>query len=88
MLNKLFGKKDPAESYTSDELVDAGICPNCWGRQEYQDQFREYVVDRNKANNGDVPGKKAFIEQFVQDHITGIKLKGDVLTCPTCKLKY
>ena len=87
-LKKLFGSKNPAQEYNKPELIEAGVCPNCWGKQEYQDKFRGYVIDRNKVNNGDVPGKKAFIQQFVQDHITGIKLKSEELTCPTCKIKY
>lgn len=89
--DKLFSKKNKKIELTENELVEAGACPNCWGRQEYDDQFVEYVEDQTKSNiNHDKSNRKAFVQQFVETHVTGIRLKkdGDKLACPSCKGKY
>lgn len=72
-------------------LLEANVCPNCWGTQEYDNQFKEFVADQTKGNiNHDKTQKKAFVQQFVETHVTGIHLKqeGDYLHCPRCKGKY
>jgi len=90
---KIFGDKSDTHSevFTDEELVDAGVCPNCWGTQEFDNQYKEFVKDQTKANiNHDASNQKAFVTQFVETHVTGVKLKrdGDYQTCPKCKLKY
>jgi len=88
---KLFGKKKAKVELSEDDLIDAGACPNCWGRQVYDNQFVEFVEDQTKSNiNKNKQGKKAFVAQFVETHVTGIRLKkdGDQLQCPSCKGKY
>lgn len=87
IFEKLFGSKEKIE-LSKDELVEAGACPNCWGHQEYQDKFIEYVEDKAKSNiNHDKFNKKTFVQQFVETNITGIRLKkeGDIMTCPSCQ---
>jgi len=84
---KLFGSKEKID-LSEEELIDAGACPNCWGHQEYQDKFIDYIEDQTKSNiNHDKSSKKAFIQQFVETNITGIRLKkeGELLVCPSCK---
>lgn len=90
LFSKLFGNNEKA-NLTEEELLSSGTCPNCWGRQEYQDQFKEFVNDPTKANISHSPDqKKAFVQQFVETNITGIRLKseGEYLSCPSCKGKY
>lgn len=82
---KLFGIKEKID-LSKEELVNAGACPNCWGHQEYQDKFIDYVEDQTKSNiNHDKYNKKAFVQQFIETNITGIRLKkeGDLLVCPS-----
>ena len=86
---KLFGKKTEKIIVHESTLIELGICPNCWGRQEYEGQFQQFVKDQTKANiNHDKAHQKAFIQQFVETNVTGIKLKneGAVLTCPKCNI--
>jgi len=86
--SKLFGKK---KSISKETLLDAEVCPNCWGTQAYDDQYFEYVEDQTKSNiNHDHAHQKAFIQQFVETHVSGIKLKqeGASLQCPSCKSKF
>ena len=90
-IKRLFGFKPNVDSLSEAELVAAGVCPNCWGKQEYDNMFSEYVYDKTKSNiNFDKSGRKAFIQQFVETNITGIRLKkdGDRMICPTCKSGY
>lgn len=91
LFSKLFGKKKNSETFTDQELIDAGACPNCWGKQEYDGKYVDYVKDQTKSNiDKNKSGKKAFIQQFVETNVTGIRLKkdGDKQTCPACKLGF
>ncbi|MFK7846003.1 MAG: hypothetical protein AB8G77_11940 [Rhodothermales bacterium] len=75
----------------NNDLIEAGACPNCWGTQEYADQFVQYQKDRDRnVVNMDKTAKKAFIQTFVQDNMTGIQLKkeGYLLVCQKCKKGY
>ncbi len=89
---KLFGfTVETQDGLSKKELVDVGVCPNCWGRQEYQDEFKQFTFDKTKSNiNHDKSNQKAFIEQFVETHVTGIKLKneGDKVVCPKCNAGF
>ncbi len=91
LFKKLFGKKDGSSNVNEQDIVDAGACPNCWGRQEYEGKFIDFVNDQTKSNiNHDKEHQKAFVAQFVETHVTGIRLKndGNKMTCPKCKGKY
>ncbi len=84
-------KKDNDTAAKEADLVEAFSCPNCWGHQDYDNQFVEFVEDRQKdIINKDASAQKAFIAKFVEDQITGIRLKkdGDRLVCPKCKGGY
>ena len=91
LFSKIFGSKKNKIDLNETELIEVGACPNCWGYQEYDDQFVAYNKDITKSNiNNDKQNQKAFVQQFVETHITGIRLKteGEQLACPTCKTKY
>ncbi len=84
-------KRNKSMSLSEQELIEANVCPNCWGTQEYQDKFIEYRKDNTKANiNNDKHGQKAFVAQFVETHISGIQLKreSDRSHCPKCKSNF
>ena len=91
LLKKLFGSKKNSEVFTDEQIASAGACPNCWGSQEYDGRYLEFVSDQTKANvSNDKANQKAFIQQFVETNITGIKLKkdGKERACPMCETKY
>lgn len=78
-------KKKAQDAFTK---APEGICPNCWGDQEYDNIIREKFKDAQiDVNNGEA--KHAFIREFVVTHLDGIHLKkgNNSLECPTCKLK-
>ena len=63
-----------------------GICPNCWGEQEYGNVIRKMYVDKQiDVNNHEA--NYAFIQDFVVNRISGIKLIKEDKTymCPSCK---
>jgi len=89
--SRLFGKKKGKIDLSDEDLIDAGACPNCWGKQEYDNEYIEYFEDKTKANiNKDRKNQKAFVQQFVETNITGIRLKkdGDFLSCSKCTKKF
>jgi uncharacterized protein YbaR (Trm112 family) len=86
----LFNKKQKV-TLSDDELMDAGACPNCWGKQEYNDQYVDFLKDQTKSNvDNDKLHQKAFVQQYIETGITGIQLKreGDYVVCPTCNVKH
>jgi len=88
--SKLFNKKNKI-SLSDDELVEAGACPNCWGKQEYDNEYIEFTKDQTKSNiSNDKQHQKAFVQQYIETGITGIKLKqeGETLVCPKCNSKH
>lgn len=64
-----------------------GICPNCWGRQEYGPTVRRLYRDKQiEVNNKGA--RHTFIQRFVVNRIDGIRLrKGNTgHDCPTCMI--
>lgn len=61
-----------------------GICPVCWGHQEYDHQIRKLFRDKQiDVNNHQA--RYLLVQNFIVHHIDGIRLrKGKVERCPTC----
>jgi len=86
MIEKLVNFFKQSAEKTQGKIPE-GLCPNCWGEQEYDKMVRELFedmqidVNNHKANYG-------FIQDFVVTQLNGIKLvKGNnSFECPTCKL--
>ena len=88
MIEKLirFFKLKPEET---KDRVPEGLCPNCWGWQEFDHKIRKMYVDKQiDVNNHSA--NYAFIQDFVVNQIKGIKLEKeeDRLTCPACRIKH
>jgi hypothetical protein len=86
LLNFLKKKDTPEEPAAPD-----GICPNCWGRDEYGGHFYARV----KQENLDVNSKDSntgWIQAYANKHLSGIALKrtgnGETLVCENCKVSY
>lgn len=76
---------------TDEDYVNLGICPNCWGEQQWEGKFIQFEMDRERdVINGDQEAQKAFIQKFVEEHVDGIQLIDDlhVKTCPVCKIQF
>lgn len=91
LFKKIFGGKKESIDLNKEELIAAGACPNCWGLQEYENEYKAFSKDSTKANiNHDKQHQKAFVQQFVETNVTGIRLKrkGDQLICLKCNRKH
>ena len=78
--------KKPAEQ-TKGQTPE-GMCPNCWGKQEYDGKIRELYEDKQIDVNNHM-ANYAFIQDFIVTQLDGIRLiKGNNgYECPTCHLK-
>lgn len=88
MIEKLIAFFKRPASETKKETPD-GVCPNCWGSQEFDNVIRELYEDKQiDVNNGQA--NHNFIQNVVVNKIEGIKLqKGNSgLVCPSCKVTY
>lgn len=59
-----------------------GVCPNCWGRQEWDGEFYKKI----KANN--ITPNHSTYDSFVHkvvEKLDKITLKKDTFECETCK---
>lgn len=71
------------EKETKDK-TPKGLCPVCWGYQEYDKKIRTLYHDKQIDVNNHKE-KYSMMQDFVTEHINGIKLKeGEISTCPKC----
>lgn len=84
LLNFL-NKKDTPE----EESFPEGVCPNCWGREEYGGHFYERV---KKDNINTKDPKAGWINDYASKHLKGITLKpsgnNEELICEGCNVTY
>jgi hypothetical protein len=62
-----------------------GLCPVCWGYQQYDQKirilFRDKQIDVNNHRD-----KYLLVQDFIKKHIDGIHLaKGKIETCQQCE---
>ena len=82
-IQNYFKKKiDDDETESSPE----GVCPTCWGKQEWQGEYYEQMKAHNITPESDTYNN--FIKEFVTKNIEGIKIKEDTYTCTTCNLSH
>ncbi len=86
LLNFLKKKDTPEE-----QPFPSGVCPNCWGREEYGGHFYERVVKEN-LNVNDKDPKVGWINDYANKHLKGIALKpsgnGEEMVCEKCNMSY
>ena len=74
-----------------EEPTPEGVCPNCWGHQKYGGKVVEAMLDKQIDINNHKE-KHAFIQDFVVNHLDGIRLKKDkdreYEVCNTCSTRY
>ena len=73
-------KSDKKDSGKAPE----GICPNCWGKQEWEGNFYKKIKANNITPQHDT--YDSFIHK-IAEKLDKITLKDDVLICETCQMK-
>ena len=84
LFNFLKKNKDLNENETPE-----GLCPNCWGRQEYGGKFYDAVKNHGLDVNSKNP-EVGWITDYAEKHLKGIKLEhsDDEGACLECKVRY
>lgn len=74
-----------AEGNTSTN-APVGICPNCWGKEEWEGEF--YKQNRGNKLIGNDQTYNNFINKIVESNISGITINKDNYECKTCKVGH
>ena len=66
-----------------------GLCPNCWGRQEYGGDFYDAVKNHGLDVNTKQP-EVGWITDYAEKHLKGIRIEftNDEGACQQCKIRY
>ena len=78
--------------FTSKEKGDTsakspeGICPNCWGKQEWEGDF--YKLNKGSKLVGNDQTYNNFINKIVESNVSGILINKDTYECETCMTSY
>ena len=80
-------KKDTSEATEAPE----GMCPNCWGREEYGGHFYERVEQEN-LNVNSKDSNVGWVAAYANKNLSGIALKrkgnGAEMICEACKTSF
>lgn len=70
--------------HASPETAPEGLCPVCWGYQQYDEKIRSLFKEKQiDVNNHQA--KYLIVQDFLKKHIEGIHIRqGKVETCPQC----
>ena len=68
------------------EKAPEGICPNCWGKQEWEGDF--YTLNKGDKLVGNDQTYNNFINKIVESNVNGITINEDTYTCETCKTNF
>lgn len=82
-LKSYFSKK--ANNQTTSKAPE-GVCPNCWGKQEWEGEF--YKLNKGNKLIGNDKTYNNFINKIVENNISGITINQDNYECETCKVGY
>ncbi|WP_088323969.1 hypothetical protein [Polaribacter tangerinus] len=69
-----------------NQKAPEGICPNCWGKQEWDGEF--YKLNKGNKLVGNDQTYSTFIKKVVESNVVGIQVKEDTYECETCNMSY
>ena len=72
-----------AEGNTPEKAPE-GICPNCWGKQEWEGDF--YKLNKGSKLVGNDQTYNSFINKIVESNVSGMVINEDSYECETCKI--
>lgn len=83
LIDKLISFFQKPELETQNETPE-GLCPVCWGYQQYNGKIRILMEDKQiDINNHKIA--RPFFEEVIAKHVDGIKLKeAQTIPCPDC----
>ncbi len=81
-IKNYFSKKRKGEETGA---APEGVCPNCWGKQEWDGHFFELIKDPHLTPEG--RRYQSFISKVVDQHVGSLHKHGDRYVCTTCGLE-
>lgn len=89
LVNSIFSFFNKKGTVTEQEFP-SGVCPNCWGREEYGGYFYEAIKNEN-INIHDRNTSVGWVQDYANKHLSGITFQRNEnkeLACKKCKLVY
>ena len=74
-----FSKKDKREE---TEVAPEGMCPICWGHNEWDGHYYKVIKDKHLKSDGDK--YENFISKIVDKHLKSTHKHEDKYICTTC----
>lgn len=83
IIDKLISFFQKPEMETENETPE-GLCPVCWGYQQYDGKIRTLIKDKQIDVNNHV-FTRSFFAEVIAKQVDGIKLKeAQITSCPDC----
>ena len=83
IVNKVLRCFEKPQSETQNRAAD-GLCPVCWGYQEYDQQVRTLFRDK-QISIKNCQESYMLVQDFVKNYIDGIQLRdAKTESCPKC----
>ncbi len=70
---------------TETKSAPEGVCPNCWGKQEWDGEFYKKIRAKNITPESNT--YTSFVYQVVEK-LDKITLKEDTYICEACNISY
>jgi len=81
-IKNYFSKKLKGEKTAA---APEGMCPNCWGHNEWDGEFYKIIKDKHTIPGGEV--YESFISKIVDKHVETTHIHEDKYICTTCNLE-
>ena len=78
-IKQYFSKKWKGENTPS---TPEHVCPNCWGKQEWDGKFYDLIKDPHLTQEG--KRYQSFISKIVDKYVATMHRHGDRYVCSTC----
>lgn len=81
-IKAFFTKKDNGEAVAA---APEGMCPNCWGYNEWEGEYYKVVKKDIKSNDKNEDVYNNFINKIAEKHVASTSQQGNKYVCLTCK---
>ncbi len=82
ILNNYFKKK---ENNQETGPAPEGVCPNCWGSQDWDGEYYNFMKSQNSNPSKDI--YNSFVKDIVRK-LDKITINENTYTCEKCKVNY
>lgn len=73
------------ENQKESRSAPVGVCPNCWGAQEWDGEYYKFM--KGQSGNPSEDRYNNFVQEVARK-LDKITVKGSTYTCETCKVNY